>query len=480
MKRTCLLLLTMLIVMATAAQNVDTRRNCRPASRQPLSLHHNAHRAATGPGTTYMGDRRQLVVLASFADKSFADADPVSQWNKIFNQKNFSEAPFKGSVHDYFYDQSYGQLRLTFDLYHVQLPSNASRYRSTDYDDENSRFMVTDIVDELVKKNINWGIYDWDADGYVDQLLIVYAGKGMNAGGGTNTIWPHQWWLSEHVGTTARSVVSGGQTYYVDCYCCVQEIYYSDNESSFGTICHEYSHCFGLPDFYYGSTSFLKNWDLMDYGNNNGNGFQPPCYSAHERMLMGWLTPTELTTGDAVDGMNPTTTHPEAYLVRNDGHADEYYIIENRQPAGWDASLPGQGLVIFHVDYSESLWTDITAFVNTPTKQRYNMFHANNKASTTLTSMADWPYPYGTNHELTNTSAPAATLFNANADGTLFMSKPIVDMAVEGQLAFFRMDGTPVSVKGQRQTMAGELLYEAGKLRIVQQADGTVRKELKD
>ena len=32
---------------------------------------------------------------------------------------------------------------------------------------------------ELVKDQVeNWSQYDWDGDGYVDQVYFVYAGKG--------------------------------------------------------------------------------------------------------------------------------------------------------------------------------------------------------------------------------------------------------------------------------------------------------------
>ncbi len=32
----------------------------------------------------------------------------------------------------------------------------------------------------------------------------------------------------------------------------------------------------------------------MDYDNYNGNSYCPASYSAHERWMMSWLTPTEL------------------------------------------------------------------------------------------------------------------------------------------------------------------------------------------
>jgi hypothetical protein len=95
------------------------------------------------------GQHRQLVVLAAFADQTFLEQQPLTLWDRIFNEVNFSEDAFVGSVHDYFLAQSYGALDLTFDLHYVTLADQRTKYRSTSTDDENSRFLVCDIVDSL-------------------------------------------------------------------------------------------------------------------------------------------------------------------------------------------------------------------------------------------------------------------------------------------------------------------------------------------
>jgi len=128
---------------------------------------------------------------------------------------------------------------------------------------------------------------------------------------------------------------------------------------------------------------------------------------------------------------------PQAYLIRNEGNPEEYYIIENRQQTGWDTDLPGSGIVVFHVDYDEYIFRNSSP--NTTKRKRYTIFPANNKSYASNTNVKGWAYPYESNNELTNTSEPAATLNNANADGTLFMSKPITGMAVNDGLASFRL-----------------------------------------
>lgn len=473
-------LLLLLVVLTVAAEDAFSQRGCRRGVVSAATRSNRAQRALQqAGGDFYVGDRRQLVVLVSFSDLQFADSDPIAAWSRIFNEPNLTDAPFHGSVYDYYYAQSGGQFRLTFDVLHVALGSAIERYRSTAWDDENSQYLVNDVVDALLARNVDWGQYDWNGDGYVNQLMLIYPGYGMNDGGGSNTIWPHQWWLSMHekdgqtgVYCEPRRVTGGGRDYYVDCYCALQECANGRKYGSFGTICHEYTHCFGFPDFYNGGTKYVGAWDLMDSGNNNADGFCPPNYSAHERWLMGWLTPVELTATQTIGSMDGT----QAYLVRNDGHADEYYIVENRQQTGWDSSLPGSGLVVFHVDYDEAVWLGVEGYANSQSLQRYTIVPANNRT----TKPQGWAYPYQANDSLTNHSVPAATLNHANTDGTKLLGKSLRDIRVSGGLASF--DFTAPRTTGiveQSLCRPSETLYDLGPVVIIRNARGEVKKVLK-
>jgi len=442
LRRIIVIVLAFMTVYSVKSQDEIRIRSCRPGLEN-TEHKHTVHRAQVLRSTdrnqanTYSGDRRQLVVMAAFADKGFAgdSVQTLNQWNKIFNTRHLTEGSFYGSVYDYFYDQSYGQFRITFDLYYVTVDS-MKQYRSTYVDDENSKYLVQDIARLMDERIDDWAPYDWDGDGYVNQLLIVYSGRGQQAGGGTNSIWAHQWWMSEHKDSWPVKVGGNGNEFYIDAYCCVQELSKADDYGSFGTLCHEYSHCFGLPDFYYGSSEIVGSWDLMDSGIYNGDGFHPCGYSAFERAFMGWLTPVELTEMQSVEGLPPLSDQPKAYVVRNEAHPDEYYIIENRQKTGWDEMLPGSGIVIFHVDYDDYIFRH--SMPNDKTKNRYTIFAANNKPYVSKENIKGWAYPYAGNDSLTNTSEPCAELNNLNSDSTLYMNKPITDMAVANGMAQFR------------------------------------------
>ena len=132
-------------------------------------------------------------------------------------------------------------------------------------------------------------------------------------------------------------------------------------------------------------------------------------------------------------------------------------MLENRQQEGWDYGLPGNGLLIAHVDFQLSSWGNNEVNI-TDTHYRYDLFHADGKdylawdpdndgkdpnkytMSDCLRSkfLCTSSYPYRDNQSLTNTSSPAAVLFTANAEGELFMSKAITNIRSDhdGTIAF--------------------------------------------
>ena len=219
---------------------------------------------------------------------------------------------------------------------------------------------------------------------------------------------------------------------------------------SIGTICHEFSHCFGLPDMYdkgtFGATTLNYGtyvWDLMNMGNYLDNGYQPAGYTAYQRAFCGWMTLKELKETQDVQHMQPLAQAPEAYIIYNEGHRDEYYIVENRQQTGCDAGLPGSGLLISHVDYSEEAWKSNN--INTG-RERFGILAADNTWQ--MVDYKEWAqqagemggdlYPYQGNNALTATTMPAATVNHPNQDGSLLMKKDLTDIEqhADGTVSF--------------------------------------------
>ncbi len=483
---TCLLLL--LVTLTGAAQ--ESKRPLCSRGRHPLRVAQSDRRAGlltSQRRAVYKGEKRQLVFLVAFSDLTFQDPDPATLWGKVFNEKDFEEEPFRGSVRDYFYEQSFETFDLQFDLYYIRMDKEHKEYRSGDidyYDDTRSGLLLTEILNQKKDEIADWSVYDWNGDGYVNQVFILFAGMGQNDTKDPTTIWPHQATLSSHAEKPYYRewghpyvVSSGDKEYKVDSYAIFAELSSAGDYGSFGTLVHEYGHCLGLPDFYYGgSTSVVGEWDIMDNGNYNSGGFCPANYSAHERMVLGWMDIPELTEKTTVTDMQSLSNgKPEAYLIRNDGCSDEYYIVENRQKSGWDSSLPGSGIVVFHVDYDAEIWR--TGVPNNDSHKRYAIIPANNR----LASKYGWAYPYDGNNALTNTSSPAATLLNANSDETYLMNKPLTQMAVSNGLASFHFmdDGTAIEQPTSASSDAPQVIYRMGPVTFLRYPDGTVRKQIK-
>lgn len=415
--------------------------------------------AATTPRRLnhYTGEKRGIIILVQYTDTKFKDGHDRELYDQIANAEGFTSSEgFVGSVSDYFNDQSRGLFNLKFDVFGpIDLANEMSYYGGNDRygNDKHPEEMVTEAV-EALKDEVDFSDYDWDGDGEVDQVFILYAGKGEANGGTSNTVWPHEWKMEEATGS--RLEANG---MYINTYGCSCELGMTGNIDGIGTFCHEFSHCLGFPDLYdtVGSSFGMDSWSIMDYGCYNGDGFVPCGYTSYERMAAGWIEPIELTEYTSVSGMKALTDGGEAYIVYNDACDTEYYLLENRQQTGWDAELPGSGMLILHVDYDEEIWAANTVN-NTSGHQRCSVFHADNSAKRStysITDVAGDAYPYGDNNMLTDTSTPNASLFNANSQGTKRMGKPITDIAVsDGEVSF------EFCKPASEEPSTGVLLYE--------------------
>ena len=399
----------------------------------------------------YIGKKKGIIILVNFSNVAFQKDNNNALYQRIANEKNFSYGDFKGSMYDYFYAQSEGKFELTFDVVGPVTVSNIQSYYGSNDSGGNDKYPATMVIEalKLVDSQVNFADYDWDGDGKVDQVYVVYAGKGEADGGAANTIWPHEWELSS---AADYGDGSGAQTLdgvKIDTYACGGELNGSGNIDGIGTMCHEFSHCLGYPDFYdtdYSGGQGMGYWDLMDGGSYNGDGYQPAGYTSYERWMAGWKEPVELTTTTQIANMKALQDGGEAYIVYNNGNRNEYFLLENRQFTGWDASLPGEGLLILHVDYNASAWADNTPN-DIPSHQRMTWIPADNEYQYTtyqgskyytIEGMANDPFPYGSVNAFNKSTTPAAKFFNKNTDGTYYLDSSIEEITqnTDGTVSF--------------------------------------------
>lgn len=303
-----------------------------------------------------MTAKRGVIILADFPDQRFSSSDPIATWTRIVNETGYHEGTAYGSVHDYYLEQSNGLFDLQFDVVGpVTMTQPVAYYGTNDTngDDQHADEMIKEAC-RAVAGEVNFADYDWDGDGEVEQVYVLYAGQGEN----NNTIkrsliWAHEYFLSAWEG--GEPLLIDGIV--IDTYACSGELNSHQGLAGIGTICHEFAHCLGLTDLYVVSTggSTFGAWDLMDSGNYNGEGWFPCNFSAYERYYCGWLSLETLDAPRDVEGLRPLAAGGTAYRI--DGSSkDNFYVLENRQTTGWDSFLPGHGLRVTAIDYDEEAW----------------------------------------------------------------------------------------------------------------------------
>jgi immune inhibitor A len=124
--------------------------------------------------------------------------------------------------------------------------------------------------------------------------------------------------------------------------------------SSFGVLCHEFGHQLGLPELYAPGgrpQEGIGVWGLMGQGTWLGRGTQPSHLDAWSKSKLGWIdveTIERTTRGVELPAVEQVPRAVRVPAVPR--RPQEYYLIENRARIGADAKLPGEGLLVWHVD----------------------------------------------------------------------------------------------------------------------------------
>ena len=447
--------------------NIWTNKVFLSNERRLSKIRSNTRGNALGESKTFKGKKKGLVILVNYQNKQMSVGNPQSVFDEMFNAVGYNKNNAVGSVHDYFYDQSYGQFDLSFDVVGPVLVSHDYSYYGSNGSSVGGGDLRADemIVEacKLVDDEVDFANYDWDGDGEVDQVYVIYAGYGESGGGNSTTIWPHESHLEYQENGTLRL---DGVT--INTYACSSELAGGKGTTinGIGTACHEFSHCLGLPDFYdtsYSGGFGMGCWDIMSSGSHcgpDGNGEVPTGYSAYERNYAGWLEYEELNCPCVVSQMESIAETPVAYIIYNDNDVNEYFLLENRQNVKWFSYAEKyegcHGLLVTHVDYSETSWRNNR--VNTSGKhQRMTIIPADMDYGKKINSGGRTSYVLSRSDlqgdlfpgllnikELTNTSHDMAggKLYNLNTDGSYFMNKPITEITEkDGLISFCFMGG---------------------------------------
>ena len=392
-----------------------------------------------------LGKRKCPVLLVEFPDTKFSYGSK-ERFNDMLNRQGYDYDGATGSCVDYFKDNSNGQFEPEFDVFGPVMLDNESGYygqNDSNGNEWNLGYMVREACQKL-DGEVDFSQYDYDGDGALDYVYIYYAGHGENDTGITSLIWPQSWYMSS---TPAGEFKIDGVT--VNKFATSNELQSNGRFVGIGTFVHEFSHVLGLPDLYattYTNAFTPGEWSVLAHGPYNNEGRTPPNYSAYERSELGWLNLKELNTPE--DITLQTVDKNVGYRISTEKD-NEYYVFENRQCEGWDAYIPGHGMLVWHIDYNETRWTN--NLVNTNAKHQYvDIVEADNRLDEDTRAGDAFP---GTFHvsSFTDDTTPAMLSWDGNR-----LNRPITNITEneDGLISFKVMGGyrdlyAPADVKAQ-------------------------------
>jgi immune inhibitor A len=323
-----------------------------PGSYFPVGTPLEAVRSVALRRAPLRGEVRVIVVLVEFPGKPMGRT-PADVEELFFSENSLAT----GSVREFYTEVSGGAVTIGGEVvgpYTMSQPIThyANNDSGTGSALPNARTLAREAA-IAADVDVNYGPYDNDGDGFVDAFVMVHAGPGAEVTGNPDDIWSHKWVLSGN-----ELPVDGTRIY---AYLTVPE------DSRVGVCAHEIGHLlFGWPDLYDidGSSSGLGDWCLMAGGSWNANGDRPAHPSAWCKATQGWVSVVTQSPGPG-QVFDEVKTSRSVHRIWTNGQpsSSEYFLAEHRGRFGFDDNLPGDGLLVYHVDDAASDNTDETHYM---------------------------------------------------------------------------------------------------------------------
>lgn len=477
------------VVKSTGVKNRLQALRSQALQRRAVKPH-AAQRSASD-----INSQHGLVILVDYPDMPMVQTN--KDYSEMLNSEGYSKNYATGSALDYFRNSSYGKYSPVFDVFGPYTLSNKYRYygkNDASGGDTNVPEMIVEAC-RMASADVDLSTYDYDNDGYIDNVYVFYAGAGEANGGSDDTVWPHRWVVYGENYDGDPDV--GGVKVYD--YACSNEIRESlknkigTNLEGIGTFVHEFGHVLGFSDHYSTNDNNLAldpgYYDVMASASYLNYGRTPYGYSAYERMYMGWLEPTQIFPSRDGDKMTlKTIDEGEALLVTADGSTHNmdgvspspanYYLIENRASAGWDSfagyygtsGTPGdKGMLVTKINYDADRWErnivnayanqmGIELVCNPVQKKSYAAYYPMFPGSKTQTSVSFGTYSIKNITRDAVTGEVSFTISDSNG------YSGVADVEAEADVYVYAADGAIV-VEGAAgrvsvSTLQGALVYD--------------------
>jgi M6 family metalloprotease-like protein/uncharacterized repeat protein (TIGR02543 family) len=434
----------------------DSMRSSIPNEHRTLHIPRNTRQRTprgmsqvTGPVAPTVV--RFPVILVEFPNKPFTKT--LSEFNALMNTSGNTANGITGSVHDYFWDQSYGQVDIAVDVFGPYMLPYDDTYYNYNYP---NTLHPTGVIQKMpndalemaiadLSNTIDFRNYDIDSDGFVDGVHIIFAGHGAESGGSAaSNIWSHKYKMDTYYSSLLLITNNGIKA---NVYSCSPELrgMTGSDITYIGVIAHELGHVFGLPDFYdtYEESGGVdavttNNWDIMSTGSWNDDGRTPAGHNPWSKNKMGWVPAVTLTKAMTTVTLPSPAAQGACYKMLTPAQG-EYYLIENRQkPASrhgtawnrWDSAVYGSGMLVYHVREENG---DLNDAGNSLYNNRH--FYIKQAGCTALNGCAHSitydrsldPFPTGGKTSFSDTTTP-----NAKTWGGVNTEQPITNITQNG------------------------------------------------
>lgn len=405
------------------------------------SIHNKSKRVSQSPA---IGSRKALVILMQFQDVKFNKT--ALDFENLFNQENYSEDGAIGSVYDYYKYVSYGLLDLRSDVIGPFNAKNQMSYYGKNTglgNNDKSPYELFQEAIQYAQNEVQFADYDADNDGYVDNIHIIYAGYGEEAGASTDAIWAHE--------MTFRTITVQGMK--IDRYSCAPELRSNRGNgiSRIGPHCHEIGHALGAMDYYdtdYETGGYYQGtgqWDIMASGSWNNDGISPADFNPYVKVYdYGWTEAQSLKEND-INIIGISSERGNIYRI-DTGTKNDFFLLENRDGEHFHSGEPGKGLLIFHIGPNLESRAK-TNTINTTYPQQCYVVCASSKYKKPSSSSSSYgginsagcPYPGSSQKiEFSDYSTPAAYTISGKTTGI-----SLKNISFDGQKIQFSYGNSP-------------------------------------
>ena len=396
------------------------KRSAKISQIDSIKKLENLQEGATRSIPLTEGNQKVLCILIGFPDKPFTktQADFANLWNQV----GYNYEGSQGSVKDFYLENSYGLLNVTATVVGPYVASHNSSYY--DYDNGNYKALIKEAM-QAARNDVQFSDFDVNNNYFVDLVHVVFAGYSKSVPGSNGVIWPHS-------STLTLPVWQG--LYKAKDYICSSELagFVGTKVAPIGTVCHEYGHDLGAPDYYDLSNDEDEfpgtgQWDVMCNGGWNNQGRCPAHHNPYTKAyIYNWVTPMGINSSlSNVDyTIYPSYNLPTIYKI-NTNTSGEFFLLENKKKLGFNSHIlesGNDGLLIYHIhkDIESGINNNN---VNNSHPQKCYIVNANattnpNSAPSSYgTDYTQWAYPTNNQIFFTSTSTPSSVSWAGEATG---------------------------------------------------------------